>query len=65
VGWLPLDDALRGRLVRLAGRGERLAVWLLARFVDAIPPEVGTRDHARRSTLDLLAEAEVALTGAT
>jgi signal transduction histidine kinase len=61
VGWLPLDDALRARLVRLAGRGDRLAAWLLSRFVDAIPPEVGTRERARRSTLDLLAEAEARL----
>lgn len=55
-GWLPLDDALRSRLERLAKRGHSLSRWLLRTFTGAVPPRVGPDAHSRRPTLDLLAE---------
>lgn len=60
-GWLPLDDALRSRLERLAKRGHSLSRWLLRTFSDAVPPRVGPDAHSRRPTLDLLAEYEARL----
>lgn len=64
-GWLPLDDALRGRLERLEGRGDGLARWLLKTFASAptptIPPRVGQDGGPKRATLDLLAESEARL----
>lgn len=59
--WLEVDDALRGRLERLAAAGRPLGRWLLGLLADhgRIPGRCAPRGQPKRPVLDLVAEAEV------
>lgn len=55
-GWIPVDDALREHLERLAVVGSTLARVLLDKYPDRLPPRAAPSGQPKRPMRDLLTE---------